>query len=550
MNGLDFITAAPPARANPARADIACFVGFVARRPTAPLTPAEDRNGARLDAVAARLPDWLFGWLRERGWLPSADHCTREQFDRLVQLADLPVPIHTWDAFDDLFAWDTRPLDTSGRVADTLLGGAVRSFFRHGGRCCIVVRTGDPLPVFAQRDARLALQDQLLAGTASSPVDRESWSGIGHLFGLPEVSCLCVPDLPDLFAVDPPPPDAPPPPTVEERFIECAAQAAPLAIGSLRRISPPRCDETGFGAWSGFVCRVGRLLEQNAREVQLFAALPLPVDETTVAKEARRYDLPFLERRKKISDAVKAANQAQWQAAARIQTAFVQLVYPWLRTRDSATLPGDLEPPDATLAGMIANLALTRGAWRTVARESVPWLQTVEPILSREDLDRPLAPNATVSDRVTVFGPTSSGFRVLSDVTTDDDVSWRPASLDRLMNLVIRAARLAGEEFVFANNGEQLWARLRIALVRLLTALWADGALDGATPAEAFDVRCDLPATMTQADLDAGRVLVRVAFTAAAPITRLVVVLAMNESGQVSLVSAQTDGAAAGTEAP
>ena len=114
--------------------------------------------------------------------------------------------------------------------------------------------------------------------------------------------------------------------------------------------------------------------------------------------------------------------------------------------------------------------------------------------------------------------------------------------MDRLLNLIVRAARLAGEQFAFANNGEELWRRLRNSLTQLLTALWADGAFDGVTPAEAFDVRCD-HTTMTQADLDAGRVIVRVEFTAAVPIERIVAVLAMSDAGQVSLVSAQRAGA-------
>ena len=32
MDGLSFATAAPPVESDPARADIACFIGFVAKR--------------------------------------------------------------------------------------------------------------------------------------------------------------------------------------------------------------------------------------------------------------------------------------------------------------------------------------------------------------------------------------------------------------------------------------------------------------------------------------------------------------------------------------
>jgi uncharacterized protein len=539
MTGVDFIDAIPPRRVNPLRADIACFVGYVKRRAVKPLSAKEDDNKARLGAMRERLPEWLFDWLRERGWLPPEGRCSGAQYERLVTLKDIPAPIESWDAFDALFEWEARPLDRS-TVADTYLGAAVRSFFRSGGRSCVVVRLDDPLPFSAPGDKRVPLQEELVRGATALSVDRESWRGVGHLLGLPEVSILCVPDLPDLVATDPPPL---PPPTIspgEERFIECAAQSEPASVDSLVRVAPPRCDANGFGSWAKVVSAIGRFVERNAREVIFVSALPLCVDENAVHKRDGFYALPFAERQKKINDELKTARDAQWTAAASIQTAFVQLTYPWLRTRDSGTLPGDLEPPDGALAGVLANISLTRGAWRTAARESASWLLAVDPILSRKDLDRELGfaddaqRGVAARERLSLFGPTSSGLRLLSDVTTDDDEHWRPGSTVRLMNLLVRAARLAGEQFIFSNNGEELWGRLRRAMEGLLSGLWAEGALLGTTAANAFEVRCDR-STMTQADIDAGRVIVRVAFTVAAPITRIVVSLVVIDSGQISL---------------
>jgi len=70
----------------------------------------------------------------------------------------------------------------------------------------------------------------------------------------------------------------------------------------------------------------------------------------------------------------------------------------------------------------------------------------------------------------------------------------------------------------------------------LLHGLWGDGALTGAFSSDAFEVRCDR-STMTQVDLDAGRIIAQVQFTAASPIERITVVLAMDEGGQVTLVA-------------
>src|SRR5688500_11984796 len=168
MDGLSFISARPPVGSDPARADIACFVGFVARRPVAPRRASESD-----DDYLHRLPASLRDWLREHDWAPGRNGRTAND---IVDLKDLPVPIDTWDVFDTLFAWDARLLDCSGRRCDTLLGAAVRSFFAQGGRKCYVVRVGNALPVFARPPSRRRGAAALFP-TLPPPVavDRSSW---------------------------------------------------------------------------------------------------------------------------------------------------------------------------------------------------------------------------------------------------------------------------------------------------------------------------------------------------------------------------------------
>jgi phage tail sheath protein FI len=143
-----------------------------------------------------------------------------------------------------------------------------------------------------------------------------------------------------------------------------------------------------------------------------------------------------------------------------------------------------------------------------------------------------------VRDRISVFAPTPSGFHLLSDVTTDDDEAYRPANVNRLVAAIVRAARLAGEDTAFMNNGEPVWARVRAAVEELLQGLWGEGAFTGAYASDAFEVRCDR-STMTQSDLDAGRIITRVQFNAASPIEQIAVVFAIDEGGQVTLATRQ-----------
>jgi Bacteriophage tail sheath protein len=603
MDGLHFQTAAPPTRSDPARADIACFVGFVACRQAGAVQRAELERALRalgwsgppLPAAARVLPEQVLpsgdsanafaSWLVGLGWTPTTSAVAAADLFRraagavvgeplvewwvenawtspfsmrsaadLLELADVPVPVDTWDVFDALFAWEQRPLVAgTARVADTTLGAAVRRFFLHGGRKCYVVRAGDPWSLFAPLSVRAAVRERLLRTPPSpTPVDRATWRGVAHLFGLPDVSLLCTPDLPELFSVDA---GAIAPENeieVEERFIECATRTTAEPSRGLRAFPVPRCNAEGFPAWAAFVRAIGLLVSDKSPEVQFVAALPLSVTETMLRADPAVVGLPAVQRAHAVAVRAFASRTAQWDAARTIQTAFVQLVYPWLQTRESVRLPGGVEPPDAMLAGLIANNALTRGTWRSVAREPVFGLLDLEPILSIEDLERELPFQGaegsrrlprTVRERISMFTPTPTGFHLLSDVTTDDDESYRPANVNRLVASIVRAARIAGEDIVFANNGEGLWRRVRAALEELLLGLWGEGALTGAFSAEAFDVRCDR-STMTQADLDAGRLIAQVQFNAANPIEQITVAFAMDEGGHVTLIPARAGAAA------
>jgi phage tail sheath protein FI len=98
------------------------------------------------------------------------------------------------------------------------------------------------------------------------------------------------------------------------------------------------------------------------------------------------------------------------------------------------------------------------------------------------------------------------------------------------MGSVLRAAWRVGESVVFEPNGPLLWTRVRRSIEDLLTDYWREGGLRGASTAEAFDVRCDR-STMTQNDIDNGRVIARVAVAPAAAVERIVVMLALDTAG-------------------
>jgi phage tail sheath protein FI len=222
---------------------------------------------------------------------------------------------------------------------------------------------------------------------------------------------------------------------------------------------------------------------------------------------------------------------------ARLSTAFLQLCYPWLKTTGSWVLNESLEPPDGALVGMLARNSLTRGAFMDATKIVPAEITDVFPELPQEETlvsDTPLVWGDNswkpLIIRLSLFGFTPTGLRLLSDVTAYPGEAYRPARVHRLVAVILRAARQLGERIVFRQNGPVLWKNVEISLTQLMTQLWRSNALEGATAKEAFTVRCDA-GTMTQNDLDNGRLVAQVIFTAAATIELIRVTLGLETSG-------------------
>jgi phage tail sheath protein FI len=375
------------------------------------------------------------------------------------------------------------------------------------------------------------------------PADRHTWRGVAHLFGLPDVSMVCLPDLCDAVGIDgrrPRPVEEPPP--LEEQFVECssAEPAAPVDRTRARLFPAPRCDEQAYVDWAAAVNLTVRLVRdsQPRLDVQVIAGVPIPEDGSVIAADLRRF----------LTGAEHGLLTAD-PAASRtgLASAFLQLVYPWVRTGGSARLPEGIESPEGVVAGLLARSALMRGAYRSVAALPLTDAYDAVPALTSDQL-APLAGRAEATgrplhERISVLANTPRGLELLSDVTTSPSESYRPASVNRLVMLLIRAARRLGDDATFEPAGERVWDELRDRLGAMLLSLLRAGALRGSSPAEAFSVRCDR-STMTQNDIDNGRTVVEISFAPTVPVEQIRLVLALDEGGQVQFVSSSGKAAA------
>ena len=506
------------------------------------------------------MPDALRALLTSQGWAGSGG-MARSAAD-IEALLDLPVPIESWGAFDQLFAWDERPQQAGSLFRlPTPLGLAVNSFFAEGGARCWIIRTGDPLPLLADADpdAASAAKRRLLAwptfdplkpppatapgdyaaraplipglnglGTPPDPADPRTWRGVGHIFGIDDAAMLLLPDLPELIAGSPAPlPPLAGPPPVPEQFKDCAPAVTgyvPEDRGVRLGYAAPRLDRAGYRAWAIAIKQVLDLLAlpkgaAHRRDVMLLASLPLPsMAAGAVPLHSESWPLAFLE------EADLPGPDATLFDEGRLGNDRLQLAYPWIETAASGPLPEGVEGAEGAFAGMIARTSLAIGAFRSAAGSATRSVLRTLPELGNADLERAGTRADWLGDRLSLIAARNDGFVLLSDATAADDRAWRIGGVSRLMGIILRAARTLGQTLIFEPSGQALWARARNELEAFLTRLWKLGALDGGSAEAAFQVRCDR-GTMTQADIDAGRLIVRVGFTAAQPIQEITATL-------------------------
>ena len=498
------------------RADVAWLVGLV-----------RGRAGATVPAAAA-------GWLRTLGYSAA----------QIAAIKDVPVLLENWAAFNSIF-------DQGGTGADfgtDYLAATVCSFFGQGGRRCYVVRVGDPVAPTDNDTAKAAKLTALLPNINYSPGDATTRTGVCSLSVLEDVSFVVTPDLPVLSASAPTGAVGQIPfvPTGPEEFVECAQGDVTPQQYRVYTATAPRLTTSDYAAWAKSIAAILTYLvsgtirnELNLREMQLVAAFPLPqeMDAAAVTENPSSEDLA-----QDIHEIINAQMPEfpvpdGLVTPANISSAFLQLGYPWLKTTTSDVLLESLEPPDGVLVGLLARNALKRGTFTSATKITPSAVYDLWPELPSHELKSsktPLVWNNTspkpLIERLSLFGFTPTGLRLLSDVTAYPGETYRSAPVNRLVSVICRASRLTGEPAMFEQNGPALWGRVQRSLQNLMTTLWGLNALDGASAADAFSVRCD-QSTMTQNDLDNGRLLANVTFAAASTIETISVTLAMQTGG-------------------
>lgn len=187
---------------------------------------------------------------------------------------------------------------------------------------------------------------------------------------------------------------------------------------------------------------------------------------------------------------------------------YAALYYPWIKVaietkeNDKVKLIQDFIPPSGYIAGIYARSDMERGVHKAPANEVIRGALDIKlPITKGEqDILNPLG-----IDCIRAFP--GRGIRVWGARTTASDALWKYINVRRLFLFLEESIEDGTQWVVFEPNDEKLWARVKQTVTQFLTRVWKDGALMGTTPEEAFFVKCDRT-TMTQDDIDNGRIII------------------------------------------
>jgi phage tail sheath protein FI len=185
-----------------------------------------------------------------------------------------------------------------------------------------------------------------------------------------------------------------------------------------------------------------------------------------------------------------------------------------------------------TMAGVYAATDTARGVWKAPAGTEARLRGVSELVYVLTDGENgtlnPLGINALRN--FAVFGNVAWGARTL-DGADQQASEWKYIPVRRLALYLEESLYRGTKWVVFEPNDEPLWAQIRLNVGAFMHDLFVKGAFQGASPRDAYFVKCDGEST-TQNDIDNGIVNVVVGFAPLKP-AEFVILKIQQIAGQI-----------------
>jgi hypothetical protein len=231
-----------------------------------------------------------------------------------------------------------------------------------------------------------------------------------------------------------------------------------------------------------------------------------------------------------------SASTAVTAATALSASTYCGVYWPWVFIADPAGGTGAtrLVPPGGAVLGQYAATDISRGVFKTPAGLStrINGAIATEVKLTTTDLGNLNAANVNAIRQIPGNGVVIMGGRTLKPNGSDKYVSVRRSLI------YIRSSLLSSTRFaVFEPNDSILWSTLQSVINAFLLSFWQQGGLRGASPQEAFYVKCDSDNNTSQT-IAAGEVHVEIGVALQYPAEFIAIKLVQREVGAAVTVAA------------
>ena len=225
------------------------------------------------------------------------------------------------------------------------------------------------------------------------------------------------------------------------------------------------------------------------------------------------HDIPHGDRARRTPRAVTSwlrANPKLRHANAATYFPRLLIAAPGKRTGHRLIAPG------GSIAGLYARTDHQRGIWKAPAGvdAGLYGLSGLETDVSDADLAQLGDGSVNVIKTFPGAGVIAWGARSLDPAASGSE--WRYVPVRRLALFIETSIENGLRWAVFEPNGEPLWAQIRLNVASFLHLLFRNGAFQGATPRDAYFVKCDRD-THTAADVNQGVVNITVGFAPLRP---------------------------------
>jgi Bacteriophage tail sheath protein len=247
-----------------------------------------------------------------------------------------------------------------------------------------------------------------------------------------------------------------------------------------------------------------------ADEPALFALYPLAAAYCARRQAMLLVDLPR-------DTSVAQAQQWMTSPGASVRSSNVAAYYPWLAVPDPVGGSPMHVPCAGAVAGVFARQDAARGVWRAPAgvEATISGAVGLARTLTDDEVTLLSALGLDCLRSLPGTGPVIWDDRTMAgaDGAADD---YKYVATRRLALFLEQSIDEGTRWAVFEPNDRSLWSAVATAVSAFMLELFRTGAFAGATPNQAFFVRCDRT-TMTETDVEQGVVNIVVGFAPLRP---------------------------------